>query len=302
LDRRPIVVAAIPAYAEAANIAKVIMKIKRHVTKVVVCDDGSPDGTAEIAKGLGATVVRHARNLGYGAALSTLFKEARKLNPDAVVTLDADGQHDPGYIPELIQPILREGVDLVIGSRFLSRDTKGKLPAYRQFGISMITKLANKVSYEKITDAQSGFRAYSSKALHAIQPTEKGMGASTQILILARQSNLRVKEIPVVTSYEGKTSKQSPITHWASVVISTVKFMPLRRQAIFYIIVWIPVLVVTLWLWVLAARIFTMTGIVLADITVLAIGLTVVSLILFSVSIMSRFLRGTTKKKSTEKR
>jgi glycosyltransferase involved in cell wall biosynthesis len=300
LDRRLLVVAAIPAYDEEASIARVIMKVKKYVTKVIVCDDGSLDETGEIAKGLGAIVVRHARRSGYGAALSTLFKEARKLNPDIVVTLDADGQHDPTYIPKLIRPILKERVDLVIGSRFLSRETMDELPAYRQLGISMITKLANKFSYDEITDAQSGFRAYSSKALHAIQPTEKGMGASTQILILARQSNLRVKEIPVVTRYEGKTSKQSPITHWASVVMSTVKFMPLRRPAIFYIIVWIPVLVVILWLWILVARIFTMTGTVLTDVTFLAIGLTVVSLILFSASIMLRFLRSAVRKKSTK--
>jgi glycosyltransferase involved in cell wall biosynthesis len=230
LNREYLTVAAIPAHNEEANIAQVITKTKKLVDKVIVCDDGSADRTSEIAKTLGATVVRHARNLGYGAAQSTLFNEVRKLDPDVMVTLDADGQHDPAYIPRVIRPILENNTDLVIGSRFLSREAQERLPLLRRVGIRLITKLVNLASYGGITDAQSGFRAYSRRALRAIQPTEQGMGASTEILIKAKRANLRVKEVPVVVRYRGNSSKSNPIIHWFRVVLSTIRLMSMRTK------------------------------------------------------------------------
>ncbi|RDD53142.1 MAG: glycosyltransferase family 2 protein, partial [Candidatus Korarchaeota archaeon NZ13-K] len=91
--------ALIPAYNEEAKIAPVILKARRHVDLVIVCDDGSTDLTGEVARSLGAYVIRHERNMGYGAALLTLFKKALEMNVSIAVTLDADGQHDPDLIP-----------------------------------------------------------------------------------------------------------------------------------------------------------------------------------------------------------
>ncbi|MEM2613688.1 MAG: glycosyltransferase family 2 protein, partial [Nitrososphaerota archaeon] len=112
------VIACIPAYNEEKTIAKVILKTKKYVDKVIVCDDGSIDMTAEIAEALGAEVIRHERNMGYGAAISSLFKKAVEEGADIMVTLDGDGQHDPDEIPKLIKPIVEDEADVVIGSRF----------------------------------------------------------------------------------------------------------------------------------------------------------------------------------------
>lgn len=234
LSEGSLIVAVIPAYNEQQRIGKVVSQVKRYVDRVIVCDDGSVDATGSVAKKSGATVVRHRSNLGYGAALSTLFEEARKLNPDAVVTLDADGQHHAAYIPRLVKPILNDNVDIVIGSRFLSSDGKVSLPAYRRVGIRLITKLANRASYTGITDSQSGYRAYSREALQVIHPSETGMGVSTEILIEAKKSNLRVVEMPTVVSYDGETSTHNPVTHWSKVLLSTVKNITKNNSQIFY--------------------------------------------------------------------
>src|ERR1022692_5110080 len=116
---QPNVVACIPAFNEEEHIASVILGVRPHVEKIIVCDDGSHDMTSEIAEALGAKVVRHERNLGYGSALSTLFESARKENAGIMVMIDGDGQHDPNDIPRLIGPIIEGGADVVIGSRFL---------------------------------------------------------------------------------------------------------------------------------------------------------------------------------------
>jgi len=100
------IIAAMPAHNEDERIAKVVLGAKKHVDKVVVVDDGSTDATVEIAEALGALVVRHEENRGYGAALRTCFETARELDADMMVILDSDGQHDPAYIPEFINQTL----------------------------------------------------------------------------------------------------------------------------------------------------------------------------------------------------
>lgn len=102
----PLIVVGIPAYNEEKTIAKVVVQAKRCADQVVVCDDGSTDMTGEIAEGLGAKVIRHSKNLGYGVAIQSLFGKARELGADVMVTLDGDGQHDPSDIPVLIEPVL----------------------------------------------------------------------------------------------------------------------------------------------------------------------------------------------------
>src|SRR5512133_553036 len=111
-----ITIAAMPAYNEAHCIADVIKGCKKYVDKVVVVDDGSTDNTVDIAESLGAYVVRHKVNQGYGAALRNCFVTARNLGAGAMVIIDSDGQHDPSEIPKLLEP-LKQGFDLVIGSR-----------------------------------------------------------------------------------------------------------------------------------------------------------------------------------------
>src|SRR3972149_7570530 len=126
------IVACIPAYNEENAIAKVLIETSKHVDKTLVCNDGSKDMASEIAQRLGATVFEHPQNMGKGAALRTLFEACKSLHPDAVVTLDADWQHDAKEIPKLVEPILKGVADVVIGSRFLNSDKN--TPNYRKVG------------------------------------------------------------------------------------------------------------------------------------------------------------------------
>jgi len=227
------IVAVLPAFNEQRTIAEVILKTERHVDEVIVVDDGSSDLTAEIAERLGATVIRHKRNMGYGAALRSGFEHAMKFNPKVVVTLDTDGQHNPRDIPRLIEPILKGEADLVIGSRFLSE--VDETPKYRKLGVNTITKLVKISSYGELTDAQSGFRAYSGKALQLIMPAEQGMGASTEILLKAKEHNLKVMEVPIKISYQvGKASRLNPLYHGIDVISSTLKHLSMRHPLMFY--------------------------------------------------------------------
>ena len=108
----------IPAYNEENNIAGIITKLKKITNSIIVCDDGSSDMTAEISRNLGATVISHDNNRGYGAAINTLFQKAVEIESDVLVTFDADGQHRIEDIPKLLIPIEKNRADIVIGSRF----------------------------------------------------------------------------------------------------------------------------------------------------------------------------------------
>ena len=194
--------------------------------KVIVCDDGSTDNTVRMAEENGAEVVRHEKNYGYGAALITLFDKARETNPDVMVTLDADGQHIPEFIPQLIAPLSYQGNDVVIGSRFLKKDSK--TPGYRKTGIKIITAATNLEGGLKLTDAQSGFRAYSRNAVQVIHPTEYGMEASTEILTKIVNKGLKVVEVPIVISYDGTHSK-SAVPHGIAVLMGVIKYLSIKH-------------------------------------------------------------------------
>ena len=226
------VIIGIPAFNEEKNIGPIVAKLKKKYDQVIVCDDGSSDMTETIASSLGALVVKHETNLGYGSAIKTIFNEAKKIDGDILVTFDADGQHQISEIDTMLTPILENKADIVIGSRFLG-ETKN-LPKYRKIGIKTITGLTNVMTGSKITDAQSGFRAYSKKVLKEISPTESGMGISTEILIKASKKEMRIVEIPITISYEGNKHSQEPISHGTSVVMSTIKHVAIERPLLYY--------------------------------------------------------------------
>jgi len=222
----------IPAYNEEATIKGVVKKSLPYVDKVVVCDDGSSDDTAILAKKAGAVVISHETNQGYGAAISTLFDYCRKNNAEIMVTLDGDGQHSPDQVPDLINVILKHNVDVVIGSRSL-RDDKD-LPSYRRAGIKIITSTINSATDLKVTDSQSGFRAYAKSAIDLIYPTESGMAASTEILLNISNNGLSMAEVPIIVSYTGNTSTEHPVTHGSHVIGTTLKYVSIKHPMYFY--------------------------------------------------------------------
>ncbi len=222
----------IPAYNEEQTIGKIVKECLQYSDKVIVCDDGSSDDTFKIAKQNGAVVFSHKKNLGYGAAIITLFDQARNENADIMVTLDADGQHNPDQIPILVDTLTEHNVDVVIGSRFL--DKKSNSPGYRRTGIKIITSATNFGTDFKVSDAKSGFLVYSKNAIDAIHTTEEGMAVSTEILLKASNKGLSVAEVPISVSYEGDTSDQNPVIHGVGVLMNTLKFISVKHPIIFY--------------------------------------------------------------------
>jgi len=222
----------IPAFNEEKNIASIVLRLKEKYETIIVCDDGSSDLTGKIAKELDANVIVHKKNLGYGAAIRSIFLKARELKIDVLVTFDADGQHRIEDIDSIIKPIEEDEADIVIGSRFLENNSK--IPKYRKAGIKTITGLTNAATGLDVSDSQSGFRSYNKKTLEEINPTDFGMGISTEILIKAKKRNLKIIEIPIVVLYEGDTSTHNPVSHGTSVILSTMKYVSIERPLSFY--------------------------------------------------------------------
>ena len=225
-------IACIPAYNEESSIQDMVKKSLPYVDKVIVCDDGSTDKTAKMAKEAGAIVLSHDKNQGYGAAIATLFDYARKQNANMMITIDGDGQHNPDQIPLLINAITTHNVDVAIGSRFLDDSTRAT--GYRKTGIKIITSAANYGTNLKVTDSQSGFRAYSKNAIDVIHPTEEGMAVSTEILLKISNKGLSIAEVPITISYEGDTSEQHSVPHGVSVLMNTLKYVSIKHPIQFY--------------------------------------------------------------------
>lgn len=223
----------IPAYNEEKNIAGIIQKLNGIANTIIVCNDGSSDNTGKIAEKMGAIVISHPQNLGYGAAIRSLFLKARELDSDVLVTLDSDGQHRINDVIPVLDPIRKNQADLVIGSRFLEGNQEN-MPKYRKIGIKMITKLANSSLEESVSDSQSGFRAYGKNVLSEITPSEQGMGVSNEILMKSSKKGFKIAEVPIIVSYEGETSTQNPVSHGASVTLSTLRFISIDHPLKFY--------------------------------------------------------------------
>ena len=226
------IVVGIPAFNEGKNIANIILKLQKIVDEVIVCNDGSSDSTGEIAEKLGADVINHPKNLGYGGAIGSIFSRSKEIGADILVTFDADGQHRLEDIETVLRPIKNNEADIVIGSRFLGNSES--IPTYRKLGIKAITKISNFETDLNITDSQSGFRAYNKKTIQMLNISDRGMGVSTEILIKANKSGFTISEVPIQVLYEGDTSTHNPASHGISVVMSTMKFISIEHPLKFY--------------------------------------------------------------------
>ena len=225
----PKTIAGIPALNAEHTIAKLIVHTMKWVDQVIVVDDGSVDDTSLIASKLGAEVIKHKRNLGKGTALRDLIKYARTEN-GVLVTLDADGQHNPDDIPNLLKPILNSDADLAIASR-----RSKNVPTSRRIGGRILDHATSAITGGDAVDSQSGYRAYSERALAHVSANEFGMGADAEILVKAKQAGLRVVQIPVTMNYGSlKTSTHNPMYHWLDVLFSLVKFVSIRHPLLFY--------------------------------------------------------------------
>ena len=227
------IIVGIPAFNEEKNIASIITKLLDVTDTIIVCNDGSNDLTSEIAEKMGAVVINHEKNLGYGGAIRSIFLKAKEMDGDILVTFDADGQHRIEDIKKVTEPITNQEADLVIGSRFLD-DSEKEVPQYRKVGIKVITKVTNASIKKQLTDSQSGFRAYSKNVINELNPSELGMGISTEILIKASNKNFKIVEVPIKIIYSGDTSTHNPVSHGSSVLLSTIKYTSIEHPLKFY--------------------------------------------------------------------
>jgi hypothetical protein len=188
----------IPAYEEADSLPAVIAEIPNEVaglrTHILVIDDGSRDGTAVVARSLGAHVVSHPVNSGQGAALQTGYLIAERLGVDVVVTLDADGQHDPTQMSRLVEPIVRDEADFVVGSRRMGEGESDSRA--RDAGITLYTRLINQLGGTQVSDIANGYRAIRASRLAAIAFTEDQFH-NPELLLGAARAGLRVVDVPV---------------------------------------------------------------------------------------------------------
>lgn len=224
------VIVAMPAYNEEKYIGSLLLRARQYGDELIVVDDGCVDNTARIAELAGATVVKHPTNQGYGCAIRTILSEARKRDADVLVILDADAQHDPDEIPALVKAV-KDGADVVIGSRVMRAN---EIPAFRRAGQSVLAKLTNIASKRRLSDTESGFRAYSRRAVAELELRENGMAISSEIVSAAAAKGLRISEVPISVTYSKDTSTLNPIRHGMSVLMRISVMISERRPLMFF--------------------------------------------------------------------
>ena len=225
------VVVVIPAFNEDRFIGSVVIKVLKHPVTVIVVDDGSQDDTAAVAGAAGATVIRHDENLGKGAALNTGLGEARKQDPGAVVLLDADGQHIPEELGQLLSPLLENKADLVLGSRYIRGVSV--VPRHRIWGhwaFNWITRLGSGIGS---TDSQSGFRALSPRALQVLSFSSRGFSVESEMQYIIREHDLRLVEVPITIQYVEKP-KRNVIQHGLLVLNGILRLTGQYRPLLFF--------------------------------------------------------------------
>jgi glycosyltransferase involved in cell wall biosynthesis len=234
------VVAIIPAYNEERHVGSVVLRLRHVLDTVIVVNDGSVDATEEVARLAGAQVISHLNNKGYGAAIQTGLAAAQKLTPRGVVLMDADGQHRVEDVFDLVRPILEDEADVAVGSRFA--DDRTRVPRVRRAAQHGLTWLTNIGSGVKLTDSQSGMRAFGPRALDALTLSSTSMSAASEMQFLAGDARLRVCEVPIEIRYFGET-KRSAVSQGLDVLNGIIRLVSLRRPLLF---IGLPGLLVTI--------------------------------------------------------
>ena len=288
-------IACIPAYNEEKPIGDVIKKSLNYVDKVIVCDDGSRDLTSTKAKEANAIVIKHEKNLGKGAALKSLFKYALNVNADVVVTIDGDGQFLPEEIDKIIKPIIENDYDIVIGNRF---DDHKEMPSYRKAGNKMLDKITKMAADLPFTDTQSGFRAYSKKAIESISFTIDGFGVDSEILIDASKKGLKITEEKVSVLYNTgeKTSSKDPISHSVGVMASLIELIAINHPLKYLGIPGLILLIIGIVFSVIVISMFNEDRYFSVPSTLVALGSLVIGLILLLMSVVLYSVAKTSRK------
>jgi glycosyltransferase involved in cell wall biosynthesis len=200
----------IPAYNAAASLPGVIGGVQPYVSSqdVLVVDDGSSDGTREAAERAGVHVVSYPVNRGKGAALKTGFSWALDRGYEAVITLDADGQHDPESVPDFVRKWKESGADLVVGSRMADR--RG-MPLERVCSNALTSWVISRRAGQRIEDSQSGYRLIVAEVLRRVSLETDGYEMESELLIKAARSGFRIASVPIRTVYADEASFIHPL-------------------------------------------------------------------------------------------
>lgn len=223
----------LPAFNEEVSIGSIILLTRQYADRIIVVDDGSFDRTAEVARKVGAEVIVHPVNRGKGMALRTGFEASE--GSDVIVTMDSDGQHNPADIPKLVAPIFKGEADMVNGSRYLSglgRNT----PIYRRVGQTILDRFTNLNSGLKISDSQSGFRAFAGSTKDIFRFKSQGMAIESEMLSDAGKAGLRIKEVEIGVRYDVDCSTENPIRHGLMVLLKILKDMEFNRPLYYFTI------------------------------------------------------------------
>jgi glycosyltransferase involved in cell wall biosynthesis len=271
------IIVGMPAYNEAKYIGSIVLQAKRYADEVVVVDDGSYDGTADIARLAGAFVVRHEHNEGYGYTIRELLNEARLRQADILVILDADSQHNPDEIPRLVEGIAG-GADIVIGSREMQEN---KIAGYRRLGQKVLAGLTGIASGKRLTDTESGFRAYSRRAITTLELKETGMAVSSEIISEGAAKGLEIGEVPISVAYTADGSTLNPVRHGLGVFNRILVMISERRPLLFFSLFGSIFLAVGLAAGVMVVRIYYFGA------NVLATGMALISILFITVGVLT---------------
>jgi glycosyltransferase involved in cell wall biosynthesis len=298
-------IAIIPAFNEERFIGSVVLRAKKYVDTVMVVDDGSTDMTAEIAQIAGAVVVPMDCNRGKGAALNYGFQKARELGAHAVVLLDADGQHRPEDIPAVMAPIQEERADIVVGSRYLDRSSR--VPWARILGHRFFNSFTNWLTGTHVTDSQSGFRAFSNKALQQISFESNDFTVESEMQFLAQKKDLKIIDVPIVIRYSDQ-SKRPVIVHGVSVLNGILRMVGQHRPLLFFGVPGAVVLLIGLLWGAWVVDIYSRTNTLAVGYALISVMLSIIGLftlftgiILHSVRALLFELTGSLQKAMTEK-
>ncbi len=283
------IIVIIPAYNEALRIGSVLLRLNKYPVRIIVVDDGSTDDTAMIAEAAGVEVIRMEINQGKGAALNAGFNWAREHNPDVIVTFDGDGQHLPKDLSDIIQPVINEQADIVIGSRYLQRNCQ--VPRHRVFGhifFNLLTKLTTGVS---VTDSQSGFRAFSRRAYNADIFHSAGFTVESEIQFIAKEYNLTITEVPITILYNDKP-KRPVISQGRMVLNGILHLVGQYRPLLFFGLTGVFLLICgVIWGIVVVER-YRLTQQLAVGYTLISLMLSMIGMILFSTGIILHSVRG----------
>lgn len=287
LKNRNIVVL-IPAYNEERFIGSLVLKLQAQPVTVVVVDDGSTDETADIAERAGAIVVRKPQNQGKAEALNTGFEIVKQLNPEAVITIDADFQHRPEDLIRVVQPILENAADIVVGSRYLT--SQSFVPRHRVLGHRFFNYLTALASGTPVSDSQSGYRAFSPKACRYLFHST-GFTVESEMQFIAREHNLRIMEVPITIQYTDKPKRSVWKQGWM-VLGGIFKLIGQYRPMLFFGAPGISLLLAGMALGIWVVERFKRVGELPVGFAILCVLISVLGLIMLSTGFTLHSMRG----------